>query len=994
MKVALLTTLCFILFHTAIGKEGVTAKLKGNIAFRKNVGQIIDQNGNRRNDVHYKLYTPGLSVFVGNGSLHYQWNKTEKLAANVNSGTHGLGVASYRLDVTLQGTNPRAEVVAEEQVPGYESYQLYNLKGAIANAYRKITYKNVYPSIDWVLYVRGSQVKYDFIVHEGGDVEDIRILYEGASDLNLQKSALVVETPFGRLIEQEPYAFEESSKKQIGVAYKIEKNLVSFTADPYNGTLVIDPALLWATYFGGSEYDYIWKMSTDQNGNAYAAGETFSMSNIATVGAHQVNYTNLTDAFIAKFNSTGALVWATYYGGSMEDVIFDITVSQNNLVYVSGHTKSNTGIGTANTQQPVFSGNTAQGDAFVACFTDAGSLVWGTYYGALGHGSGQSGFRGVAVDNWGNVYATGGFSHVSSANATALTTPGSYQPQTAGAADMLLVKLNSAGQRIWSTYYGGSNGEAAFGVAADGNGKVYIVGSTRSTDSIATQGTWQTTCSSCVVAPVQEDAFIIQFDSAGDRQWGTYFGGEKEDQLYRIECDAYGSLYVVGRTTSFTNIASPGAHQVIHQAGTVNPVSIEGMIAKFSNTGQRIWSTFYGGEQDDEVKDIALKMPDGFFVVGDTWSQNAIATDTTYGGMPPGLPILSMFMAKFDSSGQRLYGTYYGGTSNDLGHAIAYNDGTKQVFFGGHSQSAGLATPGAYQQINLGGAPLVAYDGVIVSFLDSNSTIPTPNVNASICANASLNVVNNASGFFGAGNIFSVELSDSSGSFSNATVIGSVPGIAAGTIPCFIPGTIYPGNGYRIRIVSTQPIIRSISSAIIQIIAPMPGASVTISASPGTVIAAGAMVTFTANVTNGGSSPTYQWKKNSVEIAGATNNTYTTNLAASNDSFSVEVQSSNLCAPGSQSNILVMQVVNSVPGVTKDPVFEVSPNPFDESFSIANEGRKLVHVLVTDVTGKRVTSILSDDIEIRINLGGRARGVYFYKIMDAATAISGKIIKR
>ena len=72
---------------------------------------------------------------------------------------------------------------------------------------------------------------------------------------------------------------------------------------------------LWATYFGGTNNDAAYTSAADAFGNVYIAGMTMSDANIATPGAYQTAMTADDDAFLAKFNSAGALQWATYFGG-------------------------------------------------------------------------------------------------------------------------------------------------------------------------------------------------------------------------------------------------------------------------------------------------------------------------------------------------------------------------------------------------------------------------------------------------------------------------------------------------------------------------------------------------------------------------------------------------------------------------------------------------------------------------------------------------------
>src|SRR5690606_11749965 len=157
----------------------------------------------------------------------------------------------YRMDVELLGANKKAQVLAEQQQTYVEQYYTVGCEnGATAHTYQKITYKNVYPHIDWVLYVQGQQLKYDFIVHPGGNPADIRLQYKGATDLKIKGEALVATTPMGSITEQAPYSYVAGTQQAVASAYKLEEDVLRFNIAPYSGTLVIDPQLDWATYYG------------------------------------------------------------------------------------------------------------------------------------------------------------------------------------------------------------------------------------------------------------------------------------------------------------------------------------------------------------------------------------------------------------------------------------------------------------------------------------------------------------------------------------------------------------------------------------------------------------------------------------------------------------------------------------------------------------------------------------------------------------------------
>ena len=489
--------------------------------------------------------------------------------------------------------------------------------------------------------------------------------------------------------------------------------------------------------------------------------------------------------------------------------------------------------------------------AFLSRFSSSGVLLWGTYYHAtVGIAGAPHLFEDIACDASGNVYAATG----SGINSPYLVTPNAFQTQSNGNGDALLVKFNPSGQRLWATYYGGSATETAYGVACDNDQNVYITGQTGSLSDIATPGSWQSSCNNCQGG--QSDGFLAKFDSSGNRIWATYFGGPSGDVLWRVKCDADDNVHAVGHTISFSDIASPGCHQPVH-GNPLNPSQFDGMLIKFDSAGQRLWSTYYGGEGYDSFGDIAVKDNRRVYLAGVTTSNSNIATDTMY-ATPPNSIYSHMFLAEFDSSGQRIYATYYGGANHDGASSVAYSLTAGHIYMAGVSASANLATAGSYQVNNNLGPGTQAYDGLIVCFHDSSSTLNTPTVGGLLCTGSSYNIINNAVGYFGPGNSFTVQLSDPSGSFSNPTVIGSSNTTTGGVISCFIPAGISPGLNYRIRIVSSHPIAYSTVSGSIQIAHPT-SAVVSITVSPGSAVPAGAAVTFTATVTNGGSAPYYNW---------------------------------------------------------------------------------------------------------------------------------------
>jgi hypothetical protein len=688
---------------------------KSSWAFEENKGQVTGADGK---NVKFVFKDGNLSMFLMQSGIAYQFNKVtypegykplDKFASaeeriKIERLQSQIQTETYRMDVNLEGANPNPTIKKEGRSDDYIQY--YNHNALDVRSYQKVTYYEVYPNIDWVVYVNKNagvnepKVKYDFVVHPGGDPSKIKLKTEWVEELTSNEDgSITMKNRMGSVTEQKPVSYQDG--RAIETRFMLEKNTITFNLENFDKSkdIVIDPGLEWATYFGGDidNRDNInSSCATDGSGNVYLAGITISNINIAS-GGHQNIYGGNTDVFLVKFNSSGVRQWATYYGGSLQDYGYSCATDGSDNVFLAGHTKSTNNISSGG-HQNTFGGDIW--DVFLVKFNGAGVRQWATYYGGSLQDYGYS----CATDGSGNVYLAGG---TSSPNNIA---SGGHQDTYNFSIDAFLVKFNSAGVRQWASYYGGSDNDGGYSCATDGSGNVYLAGITSSNINIASGGHQN-------VLEGNSDAFLVKFNSAGVRQWATYYGGSLQDYGYSCATDGSGNVYLAGGTSSPNNIAS-GGHQ------NISGDNSDAFLVKFNSSGVRQWATFYGGTGIDVGYSCATDGNDNVFLAGYAISKSNIASGGHQNIFIGEGGLSDAFIVKFNNLGVRQWATYYGGTGIDIGYSCA-TDGSDNVFLAGGTKSTSNIASGGHQN---------TLEFIYASFLakfknSSNSSISEKNSN-------------------------------------------------------------------------------------------------------------------------------------------------------------------------------------------------------------------------------------------------------------------------
>jgi hypothetical protein len=304
--------------------------------------------------------------------------------------------------------------------------------------------------------------------------------------------------------------------------------------------------LVHSTILGGTDSDRGIGIAVDAAGSVYVTGDTASPDFPTTPGCLQPAGARGTDAFVARLDAAGQVVYATRLGGTGDDQGLAIAVGATGSPSVTGATASDDFPTTSGCVQGARSGSF---DAFVAKLNRSGAqLVYSTY---LGGGDTDAG-RGIALRD-GNVYLAG-----DTGSEDFPTTRDCLQPETGGGNDAFVAQLDPEGRLVYSTYLGGSAYDRAFGIGVDAEGAAYAAGVTDSHDFPTTPAAIQPQKAASFdgfVAKIAPDGATLLSSTflggtgrppeAGDRlaQYGF-------DACFGIGVDGEGNAYVTGDTSS------------------------------------------------------------------------------------------------------------------------------------------------------------------------------------------------------------------------------------------------------------------------------------------------------------------------------------------------------------------------------------------------------------------------------------------------------------
>lgn len=875
MKKKLLMLAAFVLLNfTARAQKSSTIDFQ-NIAsgFIENKGQIIDQFNQPNPNCLFLFNYSGLNIQLRKTGFSYDVYEQNKENGWINCHRIDIEFLNCNRDIQIVKNNPCAEYLnyyttgtPENGITGVQKYQT-------------VLYKNVYSNIDIEFLVLNGKVKYNIIIHPGGNIENIKFKYLGVDNIDLTETREIeILTSLGKISETIPLSYISETNKEVKVNFALNNSVVSFTSETFNpgNTLVIDPTpnRIWGTYYGGGNaQDQISEVDAGSGTDLFIAGLTDSPGNIATAGTFQTSFGGgASDGFVAKLNSSnGQRIWGTYFGGSNSDYFYGLDVDASGNAVAAGWTQGSTGLASAGAHQTV-SGGSIEG--LVAKFDANGLRLWSTYYG----GTGFEQLNDVAIDQTNNNIYIGGYS-TSSASPT-IVTVGSNQTVMNGTNDGIVIKFDPNGTRLWASFFGGNGGEMIYGLAMDANNDLLITGNTSSTTGLSTAGAYQ-----IAFGGGSTDAMIGKLDKTGvTKIWASYYGGSGDDAGgvsgnyggSAIAVDANNNVLVTGSTTSATGMSSVGAYQAAFGGG-----SADAYVLQLNSSGTtRIWATYFGGPTLDETWDLTVDPADNVIVVGRTNSTTGIATAGAYQTTFTGF--VNAIIAKFTSSGTIVYGTYFGGGS-DGGYSATIDNTGNLYMCGWTGSTTGMATAGTFQTTMLGTA-----DGYVEKF-DNICTPPQPGTISGLTTICS-----------GSGNTYSVAAVNGATSYT-----WTLPSGWTGTSTTNSINTTASSTSGNITVTANNACGSSTPQTLAITVNPVPSTPSSISGN--TTICSGSSNTY--SVTNDPSATSYTWTLPSGWSGTSTTNSI--NTTASTTSGNITVTANNACGSSTPQTLAI--TVNTIP---------------------------------------------------------------------------------
>ena len=614
------------------------------------------------------------------------------------------------LRLSLEGANTSSRVTGVDQQRGISNYFIGSDPSQwhtqIPN-YAKVLYQDVYPGIDVAYYGNEGQLETDYILAPEAEAREIKLGVQGAASLRVNEGGeLLLQIDGGEVRLKKPFAYQlvNGTRREVSVAYELlAKNEAGFALGAYDHSqkLIIDPALFFSTYLGGTGQDIAHAVAADGVGDTFVTGQTTSTNFPTSTGVVQgsLGTSGTQNAFVTEYAPDGqSFIFSTYLGGNGTDSGNAIAINSVGQVYVAGQTTSSA----FPLQHPLTGQGSLLGGmaAFVSQISANGAtLLFSTYL----TGNIFDEAAGVALDSAENIYVAGG---TSSSNFPVVN---AFQAAPGGAEDGFIAKLaapnptsNPGSTLLYSSYIGGLGFDQATSIAVDSTGNAFIAGLTNSAN-FPTVAPFQASLGGGGAA--LQNAWVAEVKQTNNVPtlfFSTYLGGSQFDQANGIAVDTSGDVYVTG----FSQSPDFPLHNALQTFGGGQ----DAFVTEFApGGGTLVFSTYFGGGGSGFGftfgNAIALDSQKNIYFTGSTSSVD-------YPTLAPLVATLGDFfgnavITELSSGGSFIqFSSYLGGSDHvpssgfptDTGNGIAV-DGSGNIYVAGATGTLDFSTVNPHQAV-------------------------------------------------------------------------------------------------------------------------------------------------------------------------------------------------------------------------------------------------------------------------------------------------------
>ncbi|NOY50143.1 MAG: T9SS type A sorting domain-containing protein [Chlorobi bacterium] len=418
----------------------------------------------------------------------------------------------------------------------------------------------------------------------------------------------------------------------------------------------------WANTFESGGKSSVYQTLVNSNGDIYVAGH-FSGSTDFDPGDGTLILTSYgnTDAYVAKLNANGNILWAKQFGGTDADYIRGMDIDPSGNIYCTGSFSgtANFDPGSENAYYTSYGGE----DMFIAELDEDGNYLW-------------SGHMGSALDDHsvsikttvsGNIYISGYYMGVADVNPS--DTAEFYL--TTNNQATFVEKLNVDHELLWAKSMGGAAFDYCQSMCLDESENIYTCGMFGGIgDFDPGDGAFY------LYAVGDRDIFISKLNSDGEFTWAISMGGPEGESAQSIAYDGDGNVYVCGNFKGTVDFDPDTLNYYMTSFGD-NDI----FVGKFDVNSNLLWVKQLGGELGDSPYALSLDNEDNVYVTG-LFEGTADFNPGAENYYLTSLGDYDAFVSKINTNGDFVWAADMGGTLLDRGLAITNTDGN-ELFVGG-----------------------------------------------------------------------------------------------------------------------------------------------------------------------------------------------------------------------------------------------------------------------------------------------------------------------